>query len=92
MRWHALTKLNKEMNMETGMVSGFNGLIDMVQGPQANEINGMLQDLKNQTGDDLTRSLTMLNFKVGQYNAMIELTSGLSKSMTDTLRSVCQKV
>lgn len=78
--------------MDTGMVSGFNGLIDMVQGPQANEINGMLQDLKTQSGDDLTRSLTVLNFKIGQYNAMMELTSGMAKSMTDTLRSVCQKV
>lgn len=38
------------------------------------------------------QELLGINFKLGQYNAMMEATSNIAKSTTDVLRSIAQKV
>lgn len=59
---------------------------------QMEDLKKALTDLQGKSGDDLTVALTQVNFKMGQYNAMIELTGNIGKSMNDTLKSICQKV
>ena len=40
----------------------------------------------------LNAALIELQFEMGQYNALVELTSNIGKSITDTAKSLAQKV
>lgn len=44
------------------------------------------------SGEDQQKDMTMLQFQLGQYNAMVETVSNITKSMTDMLKSLAQKV
>ncbi len=41
---------------------------------------------------DSQKDMIMLQFQLGQYNAMVELVSNITKSMTDMFKSLAQKV
>ena len=73
----------------------YQGWTDLSQNKVTGQMEGLKADLaslEGKSGDDLTVALTQVNFKMGQYNAMIELTGNIGKSMNDTLKSICQKV
>ncbi len=44
------------------------------------------------SGEDQQKDMIMLQFQLGQYNAMVETVSNITKSMTDMLKSLAQKV
>lgn len=44
------------------------------------------------SGEDQQKDMIMLQFQLGQYNAMVETVSNVTKSMTDMLKSLAQKV
>ena len=46
----------------------------------------------NGSGEDQQKDMIMLQFQLGQYNAMVETVSNVTKSMTDMLKSLAQKV
>lgn len=59
---------------------------------QAQKIRDEMADIKaNPDGDNTTKMLE-LQMNMGKYNAMIELTSNISKSICDTMKSLAQKV
>lgn len=68
-----------------------NGLISSVN-QQQTDLSKSLDSLQGKKGDELSAALASVNFQVGQYNALMELTSNLGKNMADTLKSICQKV
>lgn len=37
-------------------------------------------------------ALLDLQFQLGQYNTMVELSSSISKNLVDSLKSICQKI
>lgn len=41
---------------------------------------------------DKTTAMIELQFQVGQYNTMVELTSSITKSLSDSIKSVSQKI
>lgn len=41
---------------------------------------------------DQQQAMIEVNFMIGQYNAMMELTSSLTKNLTDSIKSIAQKV
>lgn len=75
-----------------GIYQGWTDLSKNKVTDQMSSLKTDLAGLENKSGDDLTVALTQVNFKMGQYNAMIELTGNIGKSMNDTLKSICQKV
>ncbi len=44
------------------------------------------------SSEDMQKNMVMLQFQLGQYNAMMEAVANISKSMTDMLKSLAQKV
>lgn len=82
-----------------GATSGYKGIYDYYsQGLQTSvsnqkkDVASSLSKLDGLQGDELSVALAQVNFKVGQFNALMELTSNLGKNMSDTLKSICQKV
>lgn len=67
-----------------------------------NSLMGKVRVLSDKLSDSITEAsnkesisdqeLLGINFKLGQYNAMMESTSSIANSTTDVLRSVAQKV
>ncbi len=73
----------------------------------ANTISNTLDNLSNVNKDiqakmneissltdtaDQQQAMIEVNFMIGQYNAMMELTSSLTKNLTDSIKSIAQKV
>lgn len=51
-----------------------------------------IADVSNGNSEDQQKNMIMLQFQLGQYNAMVETVSNITKSMTDMLKSLAQKV
>lgn len=82
-----------------GATDGYKGIYDYYSkglqksvGDQKEDVAKSLSKLDGLQGDELSVALAQVNFKVGQFNALMELTSNLGKNMSDTLKSICQKV
>lgn len=56
------------------------------------ELNQMMDDFANMSTEDQNANLLKIQFEMGQYNATVELTSSITKSVTDTAKSIAQKV
>lgn len=77
--------------MDISSAAGLNQLL----GKGFDSLSKMNTDLKSQIGsfEDLTpENLLNLQFQMGQYNTMVELTSSISKSLSDNLKSIAQKL
>ena len=74
------------------------GLAQMIK-TGMDSMAGQAEELKNQMGkiseldssEDKQTALLEIQFEMGQYNAIIELTSNLVKSLSDSIKSVAQK-
>ncbi|MDR3205093.1 MAG: type III secretion protein [Deltaproteobacteria bacterium] len=67
---------NKGINQLESMDSGLQARIDQI----------------TQGGESISQGdYLQLNFQLGQYNAFIESLASLTKSMSDTLKSLAQK-
>lgn len=74
----------------TGMAGGLESIFSKTT-TATGDIKTQMDKVASATGDQQTVELTKLNYQIGQYNALIELTSSIAKSMVDTLKSVAQK-
>lgn len=63
------------------------GTVDM----RSKDFNTKMTELISKDGGATPEDLIQLNFEMGQYNAMIEAISNVTKSVTDTLKSLAQK-
>jgi type III secretion protein F len=76
--------------MTASISSAFTGLIQSVQTSNADLGTRMSEVMSN--GKDLDQTeLLNLQFEMGQYNARMELTSSLSKGITDMLKTLAQR-
>ena len=57
-----------------------------------NDIQAKMNDISTLYSSDQQQAMIEVNFMIGQYNAMIELTSSLTKNLTDSIKSIAQKV
>ncbi len=75
--------------------TGFGGLIsegmDSISS-QAKSLTEQMEAVKNLETEDQTAAMIELQFQIGQYNTMVELTSSVTKSLSDSLKSVAQKL
>lgn len=58
-------------------------------GNMSSNISG---NMKVENLKDDPAALLDLQFQLGQYNTMVELSSSISKSLVDSLKSICQKI
>ena len=65
----------------------------MNMGTSSDSIKSKLTEISSENfKGDRQMAMIQMNYEIGQYNAMLEATSNLSKSITDTLKSVAQKM
>ena len=81
--------------MDIGNTSGLAGLINT----GLNNLSSMESQLKadmaavsSLSSEDQTAAMLNLQFQMGQYNTMVELTSSITKSLSDSIKSISQKV
>lgn len=81
--------------MDIGNTSGLAGLINT----GLNNLSSMESQLKTDmaavsslSSEDQTVAMLNLQFQMGQYNTMVELTSSITKSLSDSIKSISQKV
>ncbi len=55
-------------------------------------IEGKMQEIANSKSEDQNIAMMQMQFEIGQYNAMIEMTSNITKTISDALKSVAQKI
>ena len=74
-----------------GLASSFEtGLDSFTQ--RTDSLKDKMAQLSNMSSEDQNSALIELQFEMGQYNALVELTSNIGKSITDTAKSLAQKV
>lgn len=57
------------------------------------DIQAKMNEISSLTDSaDQQQAMIEVNFMIGQYNAMMELTSSLTKNLTDSIKSIAQKV
>ncbi|MBQ8708663.1 MAG: hypothetical protein IJ523_11305 [Succinivibrionaceae bacterium] len=56
------------------------------------DLASKMAEIRSGKAEDQTTALIEVQFQLGQYNAMVEMTSNISKSITDTAKSLTQKV
>ncbi len=59
---------------------------------QKKTLEAAIQKVASGGSGDAQKDMIMLQFQLGQYNAMVETVSSVSKSMTDMLKGLAQKV
>lgn len=56
------------------------------------EIQGQMKAISQMDAQDQNVAMMEMQFVVGQYNAMIESTSNMIKTLSDALKSIAQKI
>ncbi len=59
---------------------------------QADSIMSEMDRISTLSSTEQTTEMIKLNFQIGQYNSMVEMCSSLTKDLTDSLKSIAQKV
>ncbi|MDD7022895.1 MAG: EscF/YscF/HrpA family type III secretion system needle major subunit [Aeromonadales bacterium] len=59
---------------------------------QAESIMSEMDRISSLSSTEQTTEMIKLNFQIGQYNSMVEMCSSLTKDLTDSLKSIAQKV
>ncbi len=79
------------LSVESGMASIVkSGLEDLNN--RKDDLMKKMSDIRSGNVEDQTTALLMVQFEMGQYNAMQEAVSNFAKSITDTAKSISQKV
>lgn len=81
--------------MDIGNAGGLSNLIG--QGldslsTRADSLKTKMGEVANMKSEDQTAAMIELQFEMGQYNTMVELTSSITKSLSDSVKSISQKV
>lgn len=56
------------------------------------EIQSQMTKISEGKVEDQTMAMMQVQFEIGQYNAMLEMTSNITKTISDALKSVAQKL
>ena len=79
-------------------MEGLGGLGSLVQQGLTN-LENRTQDLQNKmtefskiSKEDQAAQLLEMQFQVGQYNTVVELTSNITKTLSDSIKSISQKL
>ena len=59
---------------------------------QTADIQARMSEIANMNSEDQNVAMLEMQFTIGQYNAMIEATSNMVKTLSDALKSVAQKM
>lgn len=51
-----------------------------------------MDEIANMSSEDQQTAMLEMQFEIGQYNTMVELTSNITKTISDALKSVSQKI
>jgi type III secretion protein F len=79
------------IGLNDSMGSIVNDGISFVQNG-ANDLKAKMADIRSGNVEDQATAMIELQFSLGQYNMFVEATSNISKSITDTAKSLAQKV
>lgn len=55
------------------------------------DLKAQMADIRAGKYEDQNTALIQMQFALGQYNAMVEMTSNIPKNITDTAKSLAQK-
>lgn len=66
---------------------GFNSISS-----QADKIKTEMTKISSLSSEDKQTALINMQFEIGTYNSMVELTSNITKTICDTVKSISQKV
>lgn len=76
--------VNSESNFGAMIVSG------MAQ--MTSQVGNIKSDIANlSSAEDQQTQLLYIQYEIGQYNALVEMTSNITKTLNDTIQSVAQK-
>ena len=74
------------------MATSINNTLDNISKMGSN-ISSRMDEISQLTNSsDQQAAMIELNFQIGQYNAMMEMVSSLTKNLTDSIKSIAQKV
>ncbi|MBO8416590.1 MAG: type III secretion protein [Proteobacteria bacterium] len=80
------------MDINTGGLSNLIGQgLDSLS-TRAENLKTRMGEVANMEAEDQTAAMIELQFEMGQYNTMVELTSSITKSLSDSVKSISQKV
>lgn len=80
------------MDINTGGLSNLIGQgLDSLS-TRAENLKTRMGEVANMKAEDQTAAMIELQFEMGQYNTMVELTSSITKSLSDSVKSISQKV
>jgi type III secretion protein F len=79
------------MSGQIGDISGFlkNAMTNI--GEKGEIFKDRVAQMSGKEGGVTQEDMLQLQFEMGQYNALIESVSNITKSLTDTLKSLAQK-
>ncbi len=55
------------------------------------DLKSQMADIRAGKYEDQNTAMIQMQYALGQYNAMVEMTSNISKNITDTAKSLAQK-
>lgn len=55
-------------------------------------LQARMDEIANMSSEDQQTAMLEMQFEIGQYNTMVELTSNITKTISDALKSVSQKI
>jgi type III secretion protein F len=79
------------MCAQVGNIGGFLSQAVTKLSEQGATFQARMDQMTSREGGISQEDLLNLQFEMGQYNAMIESVSNVTKSLTDTLKSLAQK-
>lgn len=75
----------------SGLGQAINSGLDAIS-RRTNDIQNKMGEIANMDAADQNVAMMEMQFTIGQYNAMIESTSNMVKTLSDALKSIAQKI
>lgn len=81
-----MSTVNSGLNVETL----FNAMFDTI-GNKADELNTKMNSLTGEDGNISQEDMLAMQFEINQYNMLLEMTSTVTKSITDEAKQLAQR-
>ena len=81
-----MSTVNSGLNVETL----FNAMFDTI-GNKADELNTKMNSITDEHGNISQEDMLAMQFEINQYNMLLEMTSTVTKSMTDEAKQLAQR-
>lgn len=81
-----MSTVNSGLNVETL----FNAMFDTI-GNKADELNTKMNALTGEDGNISQEDMLAMQFEINQYNMLLEMTSTVTKSITDEAKQLAQR-